>query len=377
MRPFSRLVVIGAAVTLLTGCTKFLEEIETGRVEAEMNTRPAGVRPGLEPLLNRPAAAMPMADPKERPDLYPAAAQPFPSISLPWEDAEALLAADAAGQRFLGLKRLSQQGLIPIEEAIERRRANLGALLPLTQPKPPAAGLDRPPPSSAALEQRFNQLYDKNRGAPAARRAELGFLLDGLMPPAKAPRAPLPTPSTQADARQAAARLDRLKEAGVITRSERDDEAAALQKLMAAGGLPEMLVAELPPPPEVKPKPVKKAASTRPVGRMEGGVSGRFEVIASPPQLQAPKLASGSTVPAGLHLLSMGTAVHAEKAFEALKKEFPELAPLAFTVSKADLGDLGATYRLIAGPTDAATAERLCTAIRAKGQTCQATPFPK
>ena len=35
------------------------------------------------------------------------------------------------------------------------------------------------------------------------------------------------------------------------------------------------------------------------------------------------------------------------------KTQYPELAPLTFKVTKADLGELGVTYRLIAGPLDA------------------------
>jgi hypothetical protein len=379
MRPGSRLVVITALLALTAGCTRLAEEMETSRIEADMTGRPAGVRPGLEPLQNRQPPPPPQAEPAERPMIPPESVLPFPTVGIPWALAEAMLAGDPVAQHFFALKRLAARGLVPLDDATARRDDNLGALLPLTRPHPPAAGLDRPVPPSDGVEQRFSQLYDKTRSTPQARKAERDFLLDGLMPPATAPRAALPVPADQTAARQSLARLDRLKDAGLITRPERDEEARELQTLMGSGALPEILTAPLPPPPEpeIQKKPVKKAGPARPAGRMEGGVRGRFEVIPSPPQLSAPKLPAGSNAPAGLHLLSMGTAAHAEKAFEALKKEFPELAPLSYKVSKADLGDLGATYRLIAGPTDSATAEKLCADIRAKGQTCQATPFPQ
>lgn len=384
MRPSSRITVVLALTALAAGCTKLREEAETSRAEAEMQRQMEShqqprARPGLEPLLNRPAPTMPTSVTPERPDQPDPAALPFPWLEIPWNEAEAILAGDPAALRFLALKQLGQDGLIDLGDAIQRRAANLGALLPMTVPAPPAAGLDRPTARPGALVGRFNQLYDTTKGTPESRRAERGFLLDAIMPNAKAMRGTLDTPTDMAQARARLARLDRLKSAGLVFEDEHQQESQALQRLIADGGLPEMLITELPPPPPPAPpkKVTKKAGSGRPVGRMEGGVSGRFEVIPSPPQVAAPKLAAGSTAPAGLHLLSMGTAIHAEKAYEALKKEFPDLAPLSFTVSKAELGDLGSTYRLIAGPTDSATAEKICADIRAKGQSCQATPFPK
>lgn len=379
MRPSSRIVVVVALAALAAGCTKFKEEIETSRIEAEMQSRPTNIRPGLEPLQHRPQPAMPDPIAPERPEQPDPSALPFPWVDIPWSEAEAMLAGDPAALRFLALKQLGQDGLIGLEDVTQRRAANLGALLPITVPVPPAAGLDRPTAPPSSLVKRFNHLYDTARGTPETRRAERNFLLDAMMPGAKAPRTTLAAPIDMAQARAGLARLDRLKQSGLITPSEQEGEAQALQKMIADGALPETLIVELPPPPPppAPKKVVKKAGSGRPVGRMEGGVSGRFEVIPSPPQVSAPKIPAGSNAPAGLHLLSMGTAIHAEKAYEALKKEFPDLAPLSFTVSKAELGDLGATYRLIAGPTDSANAEKICADIRAKGQSCQATPFPK
>jgi hypothetical protein len=386
MRPSSRIAVVLALAALASGCTKLLEEMETSRIEAEMQAKDGAnrtsqprIRPGLEPLQHRARPAMPDPVAPERPEQPDPAALPFPWLEIPWSEAEAILSGDPGALRFLALKHLAQDGLIELDDTIQRRAANLGALLPMTVPTPPAAGLDRPATPPAALIRRFNQIYDTAKGTPESRAAERGFLLDAVMPGAKAPRGMLAKPTDMGQARAGLARLDRLRQAGLISGGEHERESLALQKLIADGGLPEMLIADLPPPPPPPPpkKATKKAGSGRPVGRMEGGVSGRFEVIPSPPQVAAPKISVGSNAPAGLHLLSMGTAIHAEKAFEALKKEFPDLAPLSFTVSKADLGELGATYRLIAGPTDSANAEKICADIRAKGQSCQATPFPK
>ncbi len=45
-------------------------------------------------------------------------------------------------------------------------------------------------------------------------------------------------------------------------------------------------------------------------------------------------------------------------------------------VVKVDLGQMGVTWRLIAGPLDPPAAEKLCATLKAKGQECVPTPFP-
>ena len=60
-------------------------------------------------------------------------------------------------QRFETLKKLRDQGLMTPQEYDVRRKANLGALLYLTQP-PPAAGLNRTVPSSELIIQRLKAI---------------------------------------------------------------------------------------------------------------------------------------------------------------------------------------------------------------------------
>jgi hypothetical protein len=375
----------GLLVMQMAACDPITREIELAERRRQEQVRAEAIPPGLEPLYNK-ASSAPVLAPKpasERPPLADPEKLPFPWSDLPWPKAEALLAGDPVGLHFLALNRLAAESLIPLQTTADRLAGNLGAMLPLTHPQPPGVGLHRPLPPTEIIAKRFDQLFDASRGIPESRKAEQGFLLDEVMPGPDAPRAPLEVPRDLTAAREALATLDKRHKAGLIADAQRDAEAQAMQRLISAGGLPERLLPPPPPPPE-PPPPVKKktvksgsTGGAKPAQRMPGGVHGGLQVIPSPPQVEAPRLTAGSSEPAGLHLLSMGTPVHAEKAFESLKKEFPELGPLGFTVSKADLGELGSTYRLIAGPTDSATAEKICAAIAAKGQLCKPTPFPK
>lgn len=343
MRVVYRLLV-WAALAPLAGCSS----------EPEAPRAPVPAEP--------PAPVMLPAPP-------PVAVQPAPA--LPVAEAERILAGDPMALRFLAFRLLGERGLAAPDELGPRKDTNMGALLPLTAPLPPATGLERPIPPLDQLAARFGELKG-GRGTPETRGAERAFMLDALLPKAPVARENLAPPDKES-ARRVLARLDRLAEAGLITPGEKEAEAAQVNARM--DGLPETLLPP-PPPPEAKKGKGTGSGSGNRVTRLPGGVSGKLEVVPSPPGIAAPKVAAGYAGPVGLHLLSMGAAGHGDKAWEALKKEFPELAPLSFRVSKADLGDLGATYRLIAGPLEAKPAETLCAAIRAKGQSCQTTPFP-
>lgn len=323
------------------------------------------IPPGLEPLYAPRAAPLVAAEepPPPAPVPPPPEALPFPTGSIAPEQAEILLVGDPMALRFLAIKQLAALGLVPPGDAGERREANLGALLPMTATASPAANLDQPIPSLAGIVGRFSD--------PKTSPGERAFLLDALLPRIPTQRQAY-VPRDIATARQIQDRLDRLDQSGLITPDEHTREAAALDQLIAGGTLPQVLAPPAPPPP---PPPAKKTRSGR-GNRVPGGVSGRLEVIPSPPGVTAPKLAANAKGPAGLHLLSMGTATHGDKAWEALQKDNPELAGLGHVVVRTDLGDLGVTYRLIAGPVDAAQAPSLCAAIAVRGQDCTPTPFP-
>lgn len=370
-----RRLMMVALLPLMAGCQGVQTELDAlaaqvDQAQAQADGRPY-IRPGLEPLYAPKADVVPVREPEApQPVPPPPGAVPFPAGTLSADQAEILLAGDPMAQRFLALKQLAARGLVPVEQAVVRKDANLGALLPLTADKPPAAGLDHPIPPLPEVIERFQGLgTGAVRGNPATRAAERDFLADTLLPAVPVRRQAYSPPDI-VSARQLQNRLGRLEDAGLITPEQRAGENEAVDKLIAGGTLPEV-VAPPPPPPKAK----KKKAVGR-GNRMAGGVSGRFEIIPSPPGVEAPKLASGAKGPAGLHLLSMGSASHGDRAWEALVKENAELAGLGHTVSRADLGDLGVTYRLLAGPVDAAQAETLCATIKARGQACTPTPFP-
>lgn len=370
-----RMILMAAVLPLAAGCAKVnstADELQA-RVDKYHADR-AFYRPGLEPINSTSPQLRSVEEPP--PDFVapPPEQLPFPQGRLNAAQAETLLAGDFMAQRFLALKRLAEMGVVPVDDAAARKDSNMGALLPLTAAKPPATGLDRPiPPVGEVVERVADLARPKKAGDDRSRAAERGFVLDSLLPKQPAARQQYAPPDLFS-LRKLKERLGWLEDSGLVTPEERTRETAALDDLAAGGTLPELFSPPQPPEP-VKPKPKKKAGLGR-GQRMPGGVSGRLEVIPSPPGVEAPKLAAGAKGPAGVHLLSMGTAIHGEKAWDALKKEHPELAELGYKVSRADLGDLGATYRLVAGPLEPVQAEKLCATLKPRGQTCTPTPFP-
>lgn len=378
MRVPPRKFLMVALLPLLAGCQDLDARMgvlaeRAEEQQARMGGRPY-IRPGLEPLY-APKPAPPAEDAAPMPVPPESELVPFPAGRLAPEQAEVLLAGDPLAQRFLALKALTAQGLVPVDEAAARKQENLGALLPLTAPRPPAAGLEAPIPPLAEVTERFRGLgTGAERGSHATRVAERDFLTDALLPKAPSQRQPYGPPDI-ASARKLQDRLGRLEDAGLITPDEREGESVAVDKLIAGGTLPPVLEPPPPPPPPEAAKPKPKPSTGR-GNRMAGGVSGKLEIIPSPPGVEAPRLAPGAKGPAGMHLLSMGTAAHGDKAWEALVKEHGELSGLGHTVARTDLGDLGVTYRLIAGPVESARAESLCATLKARGQACTPTPFP-
>ncbi len=348
---------------LAAGCAEIQNEL----------THVRGVYPGLPPPPPPPEPPPFVIDVPQPPVLpLPELAMPFPPARLDRTQAATALAGDPMALRFLALRALTEEGLLPIPEAVSRREANLGALLPLTSATRPPVEAELPIPPLPRLLDRFRSLDPES--------AERAFLLDQILGADPTRRVDL-APHDKVSGRKVLDRLARLEDAGLITPEERRREAGAVEALVAT--LPEVL---LPPPEPEKPKPAKRKVAgkggtgTAGTGarRLEGGVTGRLEVIPSPTIFEAPKIDAGFAGKAGVHLLSMATAAYGDKAWEALTNQFKqELAGLSFTVQRADLGELGVTYRLVAGPLEPAAAERLCGVIRQKGQACMPTPWPQ
>lgn len=90
---------------------------------------------------------------------------------------------------------------------------------------------------------------------------------------------------------------------------------------------------------------------------------------AQPAAAAPPKPAAGGSY--RIQLASVKTAEQAEKEWQRIKGGNPEVAGLQMTPTKVDLGEKGIFYRIQAGPVgDAATADRLCSGLKSKGQGC-------
>lgn len=350
MSPPSRIVAI-LALAVLASCSD----------------RPKVVAPPPEPVVAAPLVIAPL---------------PFAHASMDTAKALEVFADDAMATRFLVLRNLVELSLAPDRDYVRRTEANKGALLPLTAP-PPATGIDRPLPPAAEVVERFDVLSRSTRGTIDSRQAERDFLLEQILQATPSSRTQLHPPDV-ATARQLGLRLERLEAAGLITAEERLREAQALEELIASGVLPPVFY-EPPKQAEAKPKPKPQG---KPGGKSAGAGAGLGAAAPSPggltrsaglridplaPSATAPPAIPGQ--PAGVHLMSMANANFAQRAWDAMIKEHPELAPLKFKAVKADLGDLGMTYRLVAGPLDLPEAEKLCGTLRAKGQACIATTF--
>ena len=327
-------------------------------------------------LLALPVLAAGCGNPGDAP-AAPAAPPPPPAMTLAlpaghMDNAEAarLLAGDPLALRFVALRALGEAGLIRPEEANPRIQSNMGALLPLTWPAPPALGLDRPIPPLDEIVARFRALDGGTaHGSPDSRATERAFLLESLLPANPATRQELAPPDL-VGARRLLVRLERLGDAGLITGSEQSAESQAVLQLMASGRLPETVAPPAPPPPPPAPP---KPRQTRRRHPYHGYLA---ETLPDPPGTEPAPLPKGAKGPAGVALLSMAAARYGDMAWAALTKEHPELAPLSHKVVKADLGQMGVTWRLIAGPLDPPAAAKLCAGLKAKGQDCVPTPFP-
>jgi hypothetical protein len=261
----------------------------------------------------------------------------------------AAIALDPEAVRFHALRHLVEEGLVAMADADQRRNANLGALLPYSAP-PPAAGLARPAPVQG-IADRLARLSAQSDVPVMITDGEKAFLLEALLP--KAPKVRTgPARLDPSALRLGRERVEALARLGLVNPGELDAEIAAIeqnQRTLAAAPPPPP-----PPPPAKKPTRKKPAAGS---GLKPGDVPGG----AIPPSGKGP---------VGIHLLSMASDTLTDKAVEALKKEFPELAAMSFKAVKTTIPELGTTYRLLAGPLPPAEAEQMCKALRAKGQSC-------
>lgn len=251
--------------------------------------------------------------------------------------------------RFATIRALRDQGLLSPDEFAARRQANVGALLPLTS-APPAAGLDRPVPSTVQVTDRIQSIgraLSMRAISISQHAAERSMILDALMPAAPVVIAnPIPPPRGLMAAADMVRRLEMLRDAGFISSDEYARERAAIEGAM------------LPPAP---------AASMAPVSMSVGGV-------------EPASLTSGADIMtmvpngprSGIHLASYRSEKQAEAGWSQLKRAHSALlGQLNHAVTPIDLGSKGVFFRLVAGPFSSnSDAESTCKKLKSRRQFC-------
>ena len=241
---------------------------------------------------------------------------------------------------------LRDQGLITGEEFNTRRLANVGALLPLSS-APPAAGLDRPVPSTEQISGRLRAIgrgLEMRAITVAQHAAERSMILDALMPAAPVTVAnPGMPPQGLLEAADSVRWLESLRAGGIISSDEYIRERTAIEKIM-------------------QPTPPPQPAT---MGNAPSGSAA--EMAAAPTRLSGPQPA--------VHLASYRSMKDAERGWSQLRRAHKkELGGLEPEISKVNLGPKGTFYRLKAGPlAGKSEANTICRDLKRKRQFCEAT----
>ena len=249
--------------------------------------------------------------------------------------------------RFSTLKALRDQGLITADEFARRRQTNVGALLPLTSP-PPAAGLERPVPTSEQIAGRLRAIgraLEMRAISVSQHAAERNMILDALMPAAPVVVAnPAVPPNGLMEAADSVRRLEKLRDDGYITSDEYARERQAIELAMRPASPPPM--ANAMPKPAVS-EPAKLAKE------------------AEPPKPAGPQPA--------VHLASYRSQKQAERGWAQIKRAHKAVVgSLKHEVSRVNLGKKGVYYRLKAGPFgSAAAAKAACGKLKRRRQFCE------
>lgn len=248
--------------------------------------------------------------------------------------------------RFATLKALRDQGLVTEDEYQQRRRSNVGALLPLTSP-PPAAGLDRSVPSTEQISARLQAIgraLEMRAISVSQHAAERSVILDALMSAAPVVVAnPAAPPADLLEAADAVRRLELLRDSGYISSEEYARERQAVEIA-------------------VQPKPTGQPASAK----APQGV---------PEQMAKTEMAKTSGPQPAVHLASYRSAKQAENGWKQISKAHGKLlGSLQHEVSRVRLGSKGTYFRLKAGPLQSVSkAKSLCSQLKRRRQFCDTT----
>ncbi len=271
--------------------------------------------------------------------------EPVPQVSFGEPAMPRFAEADSnIVSRFKTLVALRDQGLITGEEYRIRRQANIGALLPLTSP-PPAAGLDRPVPSTEQISGRLRAIgrgLEMRAISVAQHASERAMILDAMMPAAPVAVAnPGRPPQGLLQAADSVRWLEQLRETSLISSDEYSRERGAIEGYMT-------------------PAPAAPAAAPVPLS-------------SSPAEMEAPAQLSGPQ-PA-VHLASYRSRKDAERGWSQLRRAHKaELSNLQSEISEINLGAKGVFFRLKAGPlNNKGAADGLCRQLKSRRQFCEAT----
>ena len=308
--------------------------------------------PSGDVMLGRPVTQTASAAPTQ---MAPASSNPTNArvSTEPAMDIGRFSGADAnVISRFATLRALRDQGLITQDEFQQRRRSNLGALLPQTSP-PSAAGLDRPVPTTEQISARLRAIgraLEMRAISVSQHAAERNIILDALLPAAPVMIAdPALPPNGLLEAADAVRRLEILRDSGYISSDEYARERQAIEL----------------------------AAQTRPGQAQTPAKAAESSAASSEPVQMAkaePAAPSGGPQPA-VHLASYRSAKQAESGWVQIKRAQGDLlGDIGHTVSRVTLGSKGTYFRLKAGPlpsTDQARA--LCSKLKQRRQYCDTT----
>jgi hypothetical protein len=250
--------------------------------------------------------------------------------------------------RFSTLRALRDQGLITQQEFTQRRQTNIGALMPLTSP-PPAAGLDRPVPTTEQISGRLRAIgraLEMRAISVSQHAAERSMILDALMPSAPVVVAnPGLPPKGLMQAADSVRRLEQLKNSGYIGSDEYARERQAIELSMRPTAAPAM------------------AAGGVPMAAPAGQVT----------KLEKPKATKRRGAQPAIHLASYRSKKQAERGWSQVRRAHSGLiGELDHVVNKVTLGKKGTYYRLKAGPfSDAGSAKDMCRKLKRRRQFCE------
>ena len=304
-------------------------------------TRPGPVRPVTPPFAPSPsvsaapAGSAMLGRPPARPSQPAVPGGPQAAIGK-FADADANIVS-----RFATIRALRDQGLITQQEFASRRRANIGALLPLTSP-PPSAGLDRPVPTTEQITGRpraIGRALEMRAISVTQHSAERNMILDALMPSAPVvvenPGAP---PQGLMQAADSVRRLEQLRDGGYITSDEYVKERQSIESAM-------------------QPEPPKMAPA------------------AMAPAPAKPKAKAVSGPSPAVHLASYRTRKNAVRGWAKIKRANKKLlGGLEHEITRVNLGKKGTYYRVKAGPFKSAkAAKQICRKLKRRRQFCEPT----